>query len=71
MSIVAINVRNQFEGNVKEILSGEVVSEVVVETAWGEVTSVLTTRSINQLGLKIGSPVVALVKSTDVAIAKI
>ncbi len=71
MSIEAINVRNQFEGSVKEILSGEVVSEVVVETAWGEVTSVLTTRSINQLGLKVGSPVVALVKSTDVAIAKI
>jgi len=69
MSIQAINVRNQFRGLVKEIIRGDVVSEVDVQTASGIVTSVITTRSVDDLGLKIGSEVVALVKSTEVSIA--
>jgi len=71
MSIQAINVRNQFKGKVREIIRGDVVSEVDVETAWGIVTSVITTRSIDELQLKVGSDVVALVKSTEVSIAKL
>ena len=71
MSIEAVNVRNQFKGKIKEIVSGDVVSEVDVETPSGIVTSVITTRSVKDLGLKIGSEVVALVKSTEVSIAKL
>ena len=70
MSILAINVRNQFRGKVKEIIEGPVVSEVDVETPSGLiVTSVITTRSVQELGLKVGKDVVALVKSTEVSIA--
>jgi molybdopterin-binding protein len=69
MSIQAINVRNQFRGKIKEIIRGDVVSEVDVQTASGLVTSVITTRSVDDLGLKVGSEVVALVKSTEVSIA--
>ena len=54
MSIQAINVRNQFKGKVKEIIRGDVVSEVDVETPWGIVTSVITTRSVDDLELKAG-----------------
>ena len=71
MSIQAINVRNQFKGQVKEIIRGDVVSEIDVETPWGIVTSVITTRSVDALELKIGSDVVALVKSTEVSLAKL
>lgn len=71
MTITAINVRNQFRGKVKEIIKGDVVSEVDVETPWGVVTSVITTRSVVDLGLAVGSDVVALVKSTEVSIAKV
>ena len=70
MTIHAINVRNQFRGKVKEIIEGPVVSEVDVETSTGLiVTSVITTRSVKELGLKPGRDVVALVKSTEVSIA--
>jgi molybdopterin-binding protein len=69
MSIQSINVRNQFKGVIKEILEGPVLSEVDVETASGIVTSVITTRSVRELQLKVGSPVVAFVKSTEVSIA--
>ncbi|MDO8178791.1 MAG: TOBE domain-containing protein [Undibacterium sp.] len=71
MSIQAINVRNQFRGKIKEIIEGPVVSEVDVETPAGIVTSVITTRSIRDLGLVIGTEVVALVKATEVSIAKL
>ena len=72
MTITAINVRNQFRGRIKEIIEGPVVSEVDVETPQGLlVTSVITTRSVKELDLKPGTPVIAFVKSTEVAIAKI
>ena len=55
---------------VREIIEGPVVSEVDVETPAGLiVTSVITTRSVHELGLKVGKDVVALVKSTEVSIA--
>lgn len=70
MSITAINVRNQFRGKVKEVIIGPVVSEVDVETPSGLiVTSVITTRSVKELGLEPGREVVALVKSTEVSLA--
>jgi len=71
MSIAAINARNQFKGTIKEIIQGSVVSEVDVETPFGIVTSVITTRSLKQLNLSVGSEVLALVKATEVAIAKL
>lgn len=71
MTIKAINTRNQFKGKIIEIVTGPVVSEVVVGTPFGTVTSVITTRSINELELSIGSDVVALVKSTEVSLAKL
>jgi len=70
MSITAINVRNQFRGKVKEVIEGPVVSEIDVEMPSGLiVTSVITTRSIRELGLVVGKEVIALVKATEVSIA--
>ncbi len=71
MALLAINVRNQLRGKIKNIVYGDVVSEVEVETSAGTVTSVITTRSIRELALDKGSEVLALVKATDVALAKV
>ena len=71
MGITAINIRNQFRGHVKEIIRGSVVSEIDVETQFGIVTSVITTRSVDELDLQVGSEVVALVKATEVSIARL
>jgi len=70
MSITAINARNQFRGKVEEVIEGPVVSEVDVETPSGLiVTSVITTRSVKELGLAPGRDVIALVKATEVSLA--
>lgn len=71
MTIHAINVRNQFKGRIREIVTGPVLSEVDVDTPAGIVTAVITTRSIRELGLQEGSEVLTLVKSTDVSLAKL
>lgn len=69
--IQSINARNQFRGRIKEIIDGPVVSEVDVETPHGIVTSVITTRSVKDLQLRVGTEVLALVKATEVSIAKL
>ena len=74
MALMAVNVRNQLHGKIKAIISGDVVSEV--ETSSGIISTVIinpviTTRSIKSLGLAIGSEVLALVKATDVSIARL
>ena len=71
MSIQAINVRNQFRGKIIEIIEGSVVSEVDVQTPAGIVTSVITTRPVRALTLSVGTEVLALVKATEVSLAKI
>ena len=71
MTISAINVRNQFKGLVKSINAGPVVSEIEVDTPSGVVSSIITTSSVKDLELKIGSAVIALVKATEVSIAKL
>ena len=71
MAIQAINTRNQFKGTIKEIVSGPVVSEVDVETPAGIVTSVITSRSVVDLKLRVGTEVLAFVKSTEVSLAKV
>ncbi|MCY0964576.1 TOBE domain-containing protein [Parathalassolituus penaei] len=69
MTIKAINVRNQFQGTIKRIRRGDVVSEVEVDIGSGLITSIITTGSIDELGLRPGSQVIALFKSTEVALA--
>lgn len=71
MSIEKINARNQFKGKISNIIEGTVVSEIDVDTPAGIVTSVITTRSVKDLELKIGTEVVALVKATEVSLAKL
>ncbi|GGI53513.1 TOBE domain-containing protein [Oxalicibacterium solurbis] len=71
MSIEKINARNQFKGKISNIILGDVLSEVDVDTPGGTVTSVITTRSVKDLELQIGTEVVALVKATEVSLAKL
>lgn len=69
MAISAVNVRNQFHGKIREIVRGSVVSEVDIDTPAGIITSVITTRSVDDLGLEVGKEVVALIKATEVSVA--
>jgi len=57
-------------GTVKEIIEGPALSEVEIETGAGTLSSVITTRSLKQLALKLCNEARAVVKLTDVGIEK-
>lgn len=63
--------RNQFIGDVAFIKKDEVMSEVVLEvTKDVYVTSVMTTDSLTDLGIREGDCVKALVKAVNVVLVK-
>jgi molybdopterin-binding protein len=64
------SIRNQLPGKIRSIVSDKVLSEVIVETNIGEVTSVITTRSVEEMKLKTGDEVFALVKATNVSLRR-
>ena len=64
------SIRNEIPGTVKEIISDKVLSEIIVETAVGDVAAIITTRSVNDMGLKVGDQVAALVKATNVSVRR-
>jgi molybdopterin-binding protein len=64
------SIRNQLPGKIKSIVSDRVLSEVIVETGIGEVASVITTRSVEAMKLKIGDEVFVLVKATNVSLRR-
>ena len=68
MKLYTINAKNQLHGIVKNIILGEVVSEIELETAAGVICSVITTSSLKILGLKVDDSAIAVVKATDVLI---
>jgi len=64
------SIRNEIPGTVKEIISDKVLSEIIIETAIGEVAAIITTRSVQDMGLKVGDRVAALVKATNVSVRR-
>ena len=65
-----ISARNIFKGTVKQIVTGAVNTEVILEIAPGvEITSIITRASAEQLGLAEGKEAYAVIKSSNVLIA--
>ena len=66
-----LSARNQLAGTVKSISLGGVMAEVVIQLDGGqEVVSAVTRGSVERLGLEVGTPVVAVIKATEVLIGK-
>lgn len=64
-----ISARNILKGKVKQIKAGAVNSEIVVELAGGgEVVSIITKESAENLGLVKGKDVYAIIKASNVMI---
>jgi molybdopterin-binding protein len=67
---MAISARNQLEGKVVEVIVGDVMAHVVVKVGKNHIESVITRRSVEQLGLKKGDKVTVVIKSTEVMLQK-
>ena len=67
--IAGISARNQIPGTVVEVKEGAVNGHVTLETADGSrIKGSITNEAIEQLGLTVGEPALAIVKSTDVIV---
>jgi len=64
------SIRNRLPGTIEKIVSDKVVSEVVIRTAAGTVTSIITTGSVERMSLKQADNVFAIIKATEVSIEK-
>ena len=64
------SIRNRLPGTIETIVSDKVVSEIVIRTSAGEVTSVITTGSVQRMNLKEGDQVFAIIKATEVFVEK-
>lgn len=63
--------RNVFSGRVSRIARSTILSEVELETGSGHrIVSVITNTSLENLGLKPGSPVTGLIKAPSVTVVK-
>jgi molybdate transport system regulatory protein len=66
-----ISLRNRFACHIKAIRKGELLSEISLRFGLYSLTSVITTRAVDSLELKVGEQVEALVKANEVSIMKL
>ena len=66
-----LSARNQLEGRVVALRADGLMAEVTIELAGGQrLVSVITRASADALGLREGDAVSAVIKSTEVMVAK-
>ncbi len=69
--IMKISARNQIKGIVTDIKPGVVTARVMLDIGGGNrLSSVITMESVEELNLKPGDTVYAIIKSTEVMIGK-
>lgn len=67
---MVLSIRNRFAGTVSEVVAGSVMGTVAIDIPGGQtLTATVTMDAIKDLGVDIGSPVEALIKSTDISVA--
>lgn len=67
---MTLSARNHLKGSIEEIQLGDVLAHVTVRVSGGVIESVITRRSAEEMGLAKGDAVTAVVKATEVMIAK-
>ena len=65
-----LSARNQIKGTVKSVKLGAVMAEVIVQVGEFEIAAAITRASAARLKLKKGDKVSAVIKATEVMIAK-
>ena len=67
---MALSARNHLKGEVTDVLLGTVTALIAVKVGNDVIESVITKRSAEELKLKKGDKVTAVIKATEVMIQK-
>jgi len=65
-----MSARNQLPGTIKKLTIGTVMAEVVMKVGDQELVAAITSGSAKRMKLKVGDKVFAVIKATEVMIAK-
>ncbi|HEY3365472.1 MAG TPA: TOBE domain-containing protein [Symbiobacteriaceae bacterium] len=65
-----LSTRNQLKATVKSVETQGLMSKVILEVGGQTLTAMITADAVNELELKTGEHVSALIKSTSVMVAK-
>jgi molybdopterin-binding protein len=65
-----ISMRNRMDCKVLHVNQGELLSNVKLQFQNVELTSAITTRSVNSLQIKVGDEIEALVKANEISLMK-
>ena len=68
--VMPISARNQLQGIVEEVTTGDIMAHVTVRVGENQIESVITRRSAEELGIKKGDTVTVVIKSTEVMLQK-
>ncbi|MEU0244508.1 TOBE domain-containing protein [Streptomyces sp. NPDC006235] len=67
--VEGLSIRNRLPGTVTDIATGDAMASVRVTVEGGELTAAITRDAADDLTLSAGTPVIALIKSTEVSLA--
>ena len=67
---MTLSARNHLKGTIEEIVLGDVLAHVTMRVGDSVIESVITRRSAEEMRLAKGDSVTAVVKATEVMIAK-
>ena len=67
---MTLSARNRLKGKIAELQLGGVMAHVVVRVGDNLIESVITKRSADEMKLKVGDKVSAVIKSTEVMLEK-
>ena len=67
---MSISARNHLKGKITSLKLGDVMAHVTIKVGQNIIESVITRQSAEEMNLKIGDTVTAVVKATEVMVSK-
>jgi molybdopterin-binding protein len=69
--IMKLSARNQIKGKIVAVQKGQTTAHVRIDVGHGVIiTSSITNEAVDELGLKTGDEAIAIIKASDVMVAK-
>ena len=65
-----LSARNQVPGKVVVVQKGQTTAHVRIDIGNGIITSSITNEAVDDLGLAVGDDAIAVIKASDVLVAK-
>ena len=67
---MSISARNHLKGKITGLTLGDVMAHVIIKVGQNTIESVITRQSAEEMNLKKGDTVTAVVKATEVMVSK-